>query len=228
MQPFDSGDHKWSTQLGAGCNVMEVSLNIHCTGTHTETVGHLTNKPVHIRDVLTDALIPAGLITVTPTEFGRGSGTYHVTVGSSELVIDRLRLEQCLQAVEYKDITALIVRTLPNVERKLSRRYSQHPAAFFTHESMEFIRELNIRHLVVDLPSVDRADDDGILANHRIFWGLDLETKVIPAIPSTRTITEMAYIPDDIPDGLFFLNLQVPGFMLDAAPSRPLICRAVR
>ncbi|MBC8144638.1 MAG: cyclase family protein, partial [bacterium] len=42
---------------------------------------------------------------------------------------------------------------------------------------------------------------------------------------ATRTITEMAFVPDAAADGSYVLNLQIPSFMLDAAPSRPLLFR---
>ena len=37
------------------------------------------------------------------------------------------------------------------------------------------------------------------------------------------TITEMVYVEDSVADGLYCLNLQVPAFELDAAPSRPIL-----
>jgi hypothetical protein len=39
------------------------------------------------------------------------------------------------------------------------------------------------------------------------------------------TITELAFVPDDVKDGLYLLNLQVAPFDNDAAPSRPLLFR---
>jgi hypothetical protein len=33
----------------------------------------------------------------------------------------------------------------------------------------------------------------------------------------------MAFIPDTVADGPYLLNLQVPPFMSDAAPSRPIL-----
>jgi len=227
VKPFDSGDRKWATKLGAGCNVMEIALNVHCTGTHTETVGHLSQNPVPIRNVLTDVLFPAGLITVAPIKYAPTPKRYHVPVNDDELVIDRPAIELGLSSAELSGVSALIIRTLPNDQSKLSRRYTKNPAPFFTHGAMELISERGFRHLIVDLPSVDRADDGGILGNHRIFWGLDMDAPVNPETPSTRTITEMAYIPDELVDGLYFLSLQIPGLLLDAAPCRPLVCRSV-
>ena len=52
---------------------------------------------------------------------------------------------------------------------------------------------------------------------HHAFWDfphtLDLE----------RTITEMLFVPSTVRDGEFLLELQLPHFMNDAAPSRPVL-----
>ena len=37
------------------------------------------------------------------------------------------------------------------------------------------------------------------------------------------SITELAWIAPEIPDGLYLLDLQLPPFLADAAPSRPLL-----
>jgi hypothetical protein len=36
-------------------------------------------------------------------------------------------------------------------------------------------------------------------------------------------VTELAYVPDRLLDGLYLLELQVAPFVSDAAPSRPVI-----
>jgi hypothetical protein len=38
-----------------------------------------------------------------------------------------------------------------------------------------------------------------------------------------RTVTELIYAPDPIPDGHYLLNLQVAPLLADAAPSRPVL-----
>ena len=38
---------------------------------------------------------------------------------------------------------------------------------------MEYIVSLGVKHLLVDIPSVDRLFDDGILSAHNIFWDTD-------------------------------------------------------
>jgi arylformamidase len=77
---------------------------------------------------------------------------------------------------------------------------------------------------VVDLPSIDRANDEGRLTGHRIFWGLPAGGRLASAATrSDATITELAYIANEIPDGPYLLNLQVAPFVADAAPSRPIL-----
>ena len=44
---------------------------------------------------------------------------------------------------------------------------------------------------------------------------------------STKTITELAYIPNTVKDGFYFVNIQIPHFVCDAAPSRPLLCKTM-
>ncbi|VAW44274.1 hypothetical protein MNBD_GAMMA02-1770, partial [hydrothermal vent metagenome] len=40
---------------------------------------------------------------------------------------------------------------------------------------------------------------------------------------SHKTITEMVYVPDDIKDGNYLLNLQLPRLNLNAVPSNPVL-----
>ena len=68
-------------------------------------------------------------------------------------------------------------------------------------------------------------DDDGLLGNHRLFWNYGRKINEKLNEHSEKTITEMAYIPNNIKDGFFFLNLQIPHFVTDAAPSRHLLIK---
>ena len=85
--------------------------------------------------------------------------------------------------------------------------------------------ERGIEHLVVDLPSIDRAHDEGRLTAHRIFFGLPprLNVSCRRQRAPRATVTELAYIPDDVADGAYLLELQVPALGGDAVPSRPLL-----
>ena len=118
----------------------------------------------------------------------------------------------------------MIVRTLPNDASKLTRKYGEDIPPFFTTEAIQFIIECGFKHLLVDLPSIDRLFDEGKLSNHRIFWNVEPGSFEIQT--NTRinnTITELIYVPNDVEDGEYWLNLQIAPFMADASPSRPIL-----
>jgi len=83
---------------------------------------------------------------------------------------------------------------------------------------MQVIVDAGIKHLLLDVPSVDKEQDGGKVANHKLFWDLDGEPK------KHHTITEMIYVPDSAKDGLYLLNLQIISLEeIDASPSKPII-----
>jgi len=83
---------------------------------------------------------------------------------------------------------------------------------------------LEVQHLLVDLPSIDREEDDGMLLSHCTFWEFERKTEELSGKNySTRTITELCFIPERVTDGIYILNLQVAPFHLDAAPSKPIL-----
>lgn len=47
--------------------------------------------------------------------------------------------------------------------------------SYFSQDAMCYINALEVKHLLVDLPSVDRENDGGRLAAHRIFWNLPVD-----------------------------------------------------
>ena len=208
-ETYAAGDFTGNVARGGSCNCETYTITPHCNGTHTECVGHITAEAVYIDEVLRDSFMPATLVSVTAEAQGE------------DLVITRAALERALgDAGDF--LEALVVRTLPNDAGKASRVYEGAMPPYFSADAMQYITDLEVQHLLVDMPSVDRLDDGGRLANHRIFWGVAPgETAV--AEPSNKTITELIYAPDDIPDGAYLLNLQVAAFKSDAAPSRPIL-----
>ncbi|MCP5053299.1 MAG: cyclase family protein, partial [bacterium] len=211
------------TRRGGGCNFETYEFTPHCVGTHTECVGHISYERIAIYKTLQAAFIPATLITVKP-ESSPDSESYDPPLNKEDKVITKQMLETALTDCETPFLEALIIRTLPNDDSKKSRRYMEHAPAFFTNEAMHYLTSLSIQHLLIDLPSVDRLFDEGKLSNHHIYWNVKQGTHdVDPANMSLKTITEMIYVPDGISDGKYLLNLQVPSFSTDAAPSRPLL-----
>lgn len=208
-------DFVGDTRRGGSCNFERVSFIPHCNGTHTECVGHITNERISVRDCLQDVFIPAMLVSVEPQ------------LVDGDLIITRDAINQALTllpAVASHD-AALIVRTLPNDESKLSRVYNaENIPPYFASLAMELIVEWGFKHLLVDLPSIDRLFDEGQLTNHRIFWNVEegsFETNAATRMSST--ITELICVPESVADGEYLLNLQIAPFESDAAPSRPLL-----
>jgi hypothetical protein len=121
---------------------------------------------------------------------------------------------------------ALCIRTLPNQDSKHSRDYTKDRACFLSVEAATHISEQwRITHTLVDLPSVDRDSDGGKLLAHRALLDLPTEGSISAdeALKSHRTITELSFFPDSLPDGLYMLQLHVPNIETDAVPSRPIL-----
>jgi len=208
------GDLVGDTRRGGSCNFELVTLISHCNGTHTECVGHITNERISIRDCLQDVLIPAVLVSVEPEKFD-----------TDDSVITRASLQAAIAGESVRAPAALVVRTLPNDTSKLSRVYDEkNLPPYFSEDAMRLILERGFKHLLVDLPSIDRLFDDGRLANHRIFWSMAPDGfEIDEGTRINSTITELIYVPDEVADGEYLLNLQIAPFALDAAPSRPVL-----
>ena len=117
------------------------------------------------------------------------------------------------------------ISTLPNNATKKAIEYGdQHRPPYFSADAMHYLVERGVQHLLVDIPSIDKMHDEGRLTNHHIFWHVPEGTH--EATRDTRvnkTVTEMIFVDDEISDGLYLLNLQVPAFCADAAPCRPVV-----
>ncbi|MCC5865909.1 MAG: cyclase family protein [Wenzhouxiangella sp.] len=208
--PLAAGSFSGRVKQGCSCNVDRVQFVPHCHGTHTEGVGHVLGDTRPVQQALSFELIPAALVSVTPT-----ADTQDTPAGIGP-VIEESMLEL------PPGIRALVIRSLPNTTDKCTRRYDQAPPyPLLSVEAMDAIVEAGVEHLLIDTPSVDAADDGGHLAQHRRFWGF------VGALPSaTRTactITEMIYVPDHLPDGLYLLSLGVSAIEGDASPSAPVL-----
>jgi arylformamidase len=226
-KPCEAGELVGDTRRGGSCNFEQIKFIPHCNGTHTECVGHITRERISIRDCLKDAFISAWLISVEPEKAGKTKETYAVELSENDRLITRNSIEMALQKNQkskIKNQKSLVVRTLPNDESKLTREYLEIVPPFFSTEAMKFMVEIGIKHLLVDLPSIDRIFDEGKLSNHRIFWNVEqgaFETNENSRI--FNTITELIYVPNEIEDGNYLLNLQIAPFAADASPSRPII-----
>ena len=223
LKPLKIKNKLFSVKHGMSCNVFEAKFNIHCTGTHTECVGHLTEHNISVSKCINNIFFPTLLLTIAPINFSDCSDKYHIKINNNELVIDKKSLQSSFEHLKIFKPEALVIRTTPNPKNKQFYSYSKNTPPFFTNDAIQFLIKQNIKHLIVDLPSIDRMDDDGILGNHRIFWGQNNITNGKINLKSKKTITELAYIDNFFKDGFYFLNISIPNFQCDAAPSRPIL-----
>ncbi|MBS0396098.1 MAG: cyclase family protein, partial [Proteobacteria bacterium] len=162
-QPLEAVDFVGDVRAGGTVNCERLSLTPHCNGTHTECVGHLTSDRIAVHEVLRGGLAVTRLVSVRPVAAGDCGEQADPEADAGEAVITAAALARALATLPGES-EALVVRTLPNDAGKLGRRYTgAAPAPYFTAEAAALVVESGVRHLVVDLPSLDRAQDRGRL-----------------------------------------------------------------
>ena len=217
-KPYQDGQFIGDTRKGGPCNFETYSFTPHCNGTHTECIGHITDERIDVLSSLNKELFPSTLISIAPKPT---TESYTPELSAEDLVITKEDLELQLRNVNSEFLKGLIIRTLPNSESKKSRDYMKESSAFFSIDAMEYIVSLGVKHLLVDVPSVDRLLDEGNLSAHNIFW--ETKGKEFNFNAKNKTITEMIFASENIKDESYLLNLQIPAFVSDAAPSRPIL-----
>ena len=206
IEPVVMGDWVGDVNKGAGVNFRNVFMNPHGNGTHTECVGHISKEKYSLNQFQKLFFFFAELITVKPEEY------------NDDLIITEGLLKS---ACNYNDTEALIIRTLPNTPEKTTHQYSNTNPPYLTSGAAEFIVSRGIKHLLIDLPSVDREKDDGKLTAHHIFWNYPKATRF------DCTITELIYVSQEIPDGLYLLNIQITSLENDASPCKPVLYKVI-
>jgi len=209
IEPVTMGD--WIGKVSEGkssTNFNNIFFNPHAHGTHTECLGHITRDFYSINQFLKQFFFTAELISVEPKVIGE------------DLVIAK---EQIENALGENVPEAIIIRTLPNPERKKHLNYSNTNPPFLEEAAAIYIREKGIQHLLIDLPSVDKEHDEGKLLAHKAFWNVKDVNDVNKDARFDCTITEMIYVNKDVQDGSYILNLQFASFENDASPSKPIL-----
>ncbi|TDW49861.1 kynurenine formamidase [Flavobacterium sp. 270] len=214
IEPVVFGD--WIGKVSEGkssTNFNNIFFNPHGHGTHTECLGHITNDFYSINQSLKQFFFFAKLITIEPEKI------------EEDFVITKEQVLHALSASTPLSMTieALIIRTLPNQKDKKSRKYSNTNPPYLAEDAAVFIRESEIQHLLIDLPSVDKEHDEGKLLAHKAFWNVKDALHLNSDARLNATITEMIYVPDEIEDGDYILNLQIASFENDASPSKPIL-----
>ena len=216
--PYQDAHFIGDTRKGGPCNFETYSFTPHCNGTHTECIGHITDQRIDILSSLKEEMMPSTLISISPKNTQEN---YIPNLNTEDLVITKEDLELQLRGLDSEFLRALIVRTLPNPDSKKSRDYMKEKPSFFSIDAMQYIVSLGVKHLLVDTPSVDRLLDEGYLSAHNVFW--EKRGKGFSTNAKNKTITEMIFVAEEIKDGSYLLNLQIPAFFSDAAPSRPIL-----
>jgi kynurenine formamidase len=206
--PYSGTNFTLDTRQGGSCNCEIIAFTPHCNGTHTESVGHITRERFPLSAVQLPLFLAGSVISVTPE--GRE--------------LRAAEIERAVTNVPPAFLEALIVRTLPNDASKRTRCWEDATTPYFTPAAMAVIRAKRVNHLLVDLPSLDPLCDGGVLAAHRVFWDVPSGATELPAPEARqRTVTEMIFVPGEVPDGCYLLSIQVPHIITDAVPSRPLL-----
>jgi arylformamidase len=226
-RPFETPGFgfKGSVTRGSSCNCEVITLIPHCNGTHTECAGHLTRERLDAWRVAPRGLVPALLLSVAPeSSASEDSEDSEPRPKAGDELITRRALERAWPVDAPFVPRALVIRTLPNSEDKRVRDYTAQTPPYLSQQAAQLLVSRGILHLIVDVPSIDRAHDEGRLTAHRIFFGLPRgATELAAAARATATITELAFVPDAVADGAYLLELQVPALAGDAVPSRPLL-----
>jgi len=202
--PFQDGEFIGSLESGAPVNFYNIRINPHGNCTHTESVRHIDKRGDTIIETLNCQHYVTSLITVVPEVKKNG---------------DRVVTKNCLDIKTIKDsnIEALVLRTKPNRISKKRKNYTGTNPTYYSADLLKLITKTNVKHLLIDVPSVDREVDGGKLAGHKAFWN----TK--KSIAKDKTITELIFVDNKMKDGLYLLNLQILPLILDVSPSRPVL-----
>lgn len=209
ISPVKMGD--WIGKVSEGkssTNFNNIFFNPHAHGTHTECLGHITNDFYSVNQALKEFFFMAKLVSVQPE------------TRNEDLVITKSQIEKALNGEKPE---AIVIRTLPNLESKKHINYSNTNPPYLLEEAATFIREIGIKHLLIDLPSVDRENDEGKLLSHKAFWNVKNVNNVNDDARFDCTITELIFVSYNISDGSYLLNLQIVSFENDASPSKPVL-----
>lgn len=201
--PVVAGNFIGSTAQGGVVNFFNVKINPHGNGTHTECVGHIAKERFTINESLKKFHFVAQVVSLFPQKTVEG---------------DRIILQSQLEDALGDEIPeAVIIRTLPNDDLKLRTNYSGANPPYLHYKAMDWLVNKGVQHLLVDLPSVDREEDEGKLLAHRAFWGYPDKVR------KNCTLTELIYVRNFVKDGLYLLSIQIASFELDVSPSKPVL-----
>lgn len=197
------GDWVGDVNQGGSVNFFDVHFNPHAHGTHTESLGHVVHETVHAVGLGISPWLSARVVRI-----------------AAPLLLTLEALKASPAALF--DYEALVLATQEGDLSQRDWRQTNPPA--IQPEALGWLAEKGVRHVLVDLPSVDPEEDGGALAAHRAFWGLPAESKsALEARYPKASITELIQVPAGCADGRYMLNLSLAPMQGDAVPSRPIL-----
>lgn len=216
IEPVVNGNFIGDVNQGGSVNFRNVFLNPHGNGTHTECVGHISKENFSLNQCLKEFHFFALLLTISPKRINNKQ------FNEEDLIIDADSIREVLATLgSTASFSSIIIRTPGTKKEKWHRNYSNQNPPYLTVDAIDYILNLGVDHLVIDLPSIDRENDHGKLLAHHRFWNY-------PENPQLRrTITEMVCVPEEINDGIYLLNIQITSLENDASPSKLMLYKIV-
>jgi kynurenine formamidase len=202
-EPVRLGEWVGDVAAGGSVNFFDVHFNPHAHGTHTESLGHVVRETRHAVDLGISPWLSARVVRIPAAKL---------------VTLETIRAS----SAALHDYQALVLATQ---EGDLSQRdWRQTDPLAIEPAAMAWLAEHGVRHLLVDLPSVDPEEDGGALAAHRAFWGLPPGSQsAAEARYPEASITELIQVPAECADGRYMLNLSLAPMQGDAVPSRPIL-----
>ena len=204
-EPVRSDGWVGSVAEGGSVNFRDIHFNPHAHGTHTETREHVADEfqPIDalVRSAALPFLLPALLIDALPESRGE------------DHVVPLSALDGVQGALRKWRPAAVILRCTTGA---VLTDWSDTNPPYLDAGFAERLVDAGVEHLLLDLPSVDREIDGGVLRAHHAFFGVGANTR------KGTTISELLSVPLGLSAGPGLLALQVSPFINDAAPSRPV------
>jgi len=214
-EPIRFGDTALATKEGAPVNCHTLHLCPHGAGTHTECAAHISDNHIRVLNAVSGTPLVAVLLDVTPKRFAESADRHGGTRHPEDLVVDAAEISAKF-ATTWGTTDALpeatILRAL-DPQRTSPDNFSGQNPAYLTSEAIDALLAQGAHHLVTDLPSIDREQDGGTTPSHARFFS---------ARP-LGTVTEMARLGPAVLAGRYLMQLHLPPFMWESAPSRPIL-----
>merc|ERR1712137_810332 len=175
---------------GNAVNCEVISICPHGSCTHTECIGHITLEKSPVQPP--PPIIKSLLVTVPSRQIESSQDSYPSNEKGDEIISSEALCEvlsSLMKSQKLESVESVIVRTAVGSSEKIKNFSGSNPP-YFTPKAMEYLLEVGCKHLLVDLPSVDKEDDKGYLSAHSIFFGVPARTKGESGSPVARSASE--------------------------------------